>query len=287
MRRQQHREHEQSGRGILDGVRDQCDDDELDDRRDLDDRTAGKPQPGPEGIPLEQGPDLAPAGTTSQGATVDGVQCAPIEQLAYHIHAHLQVYVSGQPRALPAAIGMVGPVAEQTPYGPFYGAQQCYYWLHTHASDGIIHIESPTARVYTLGNFFDEWNQPLSGTQVAGDKGKVTAFVNDKPWTKSPRDIPLVPHESIQLDVGTADRGAARDLLRRHEPVARFTEPGGAGDGAGPRSRPRRARARPARSPVTQPTSEMMSSTAVRRSRTPGRSRPPTPPRSRRSSRCT
>ncbi len=164
--------------------------------------TAGKTQLGPEGIPLEQGPDLAPAGTTSQGATVDGVQCAPIEQLAYHIHAHLQVYVSGQPRALPAAIGMVGPVAEQTPYGPFYGAQQCYYWLHTHASDGIIHIESPSARVYTLGNFFDEWNQPLSGTQVAGEKGKVTAFVNDKPWTNSPRDIPLVPHESIQLDVG-------------------------------------------------------------------------------------
>ncbi len=164
--------------------------------------TAGKTQPGPEGIPLEQGPDLAPAGTTSQGATVDGVQCAPIEQLAYHIHSHLQVYVDGKPRAIPAAIGMVGPVAEQTPYGPFYGAQQCYYWLHTHASDGIIHIESPSARVYTLGNFFDEWNQPLSGTQVAGDKGKVTAFVNDKPWTKSPRDIPLVPHESIQLDVG-------------------------------------------------------------------------------------
>ena len=164
--------------------------------------TAGKTELGPEGIPLEQGPDLAPAGTTSQGATVDGVQCAPIEQLAYHIHAHLQVYVNGQPRALPAAIGMVGPVAQQTPYGPFYGAQQCYYWLHTHASDGIIHIESPSARVYTLGNFFDEWNQPLSGTQVAGEKGKVSAFVNDKPWTKSPRDIPLVPHESIQLDVG-------------------------------------------------------------------------------------
>ena len=165
--------------------------------------SAGKTALGPEGIPLEQGPDLAPAGTTSQGSTVDGVQCAPIEQLAYHIHAHLQVYISGQPRALPAAIGMVGPVAEQTPYGPFYGAQQCYYWLHTHASDGVIHIESPSARVYTLGNFFDEWNQPLSGTQVAGDKGKVTAFVNDKPWKKSPRDIPLVPHESIQLDVGT------------------------------------------------------------------------------------
>jgi len=165
--------------------------------------TAKQPSIGPEGIPLEQGPDLAPAATTTQGATVDGVQCAPIEQLAYHIHAHLQVYVNGQPRALPAAIGLIGPIYENTPYGRFYGAQQCYYWLHTHASDGVIHIESPTARVYTLGTFFDEWRQPLTTTDVAGNKGKLTAFVNGKPWTKDPRAIPLIPHESIDLDVGT------------------------------------------------------------------------------------
>jgi hypothetical protein len=165
--------------------------------------SAGTAAPGPEGIPLEKGPELAPAATTSQGATVDGVQCEAQEQVLYHIHAHLQVYVDGKPRALPAAIGMVGPVAEQTPYGPFYGAHQCYYWLHTHASDGVIHIESPSVRIYTLGNFFDEWNQPLSGTQVAGEKGKVTAYVDDKPWTQSPTAIPLLPHASIQLDVGS------------------------------------------------------------------------------------
>jgi hypothetical protein len=165
--------------------------------------SAAKTSLGPEGIPLEKGPDLAPAATTSQGATVDGVECQASEQVVYHIHAHLQVYVDGKARALPAAIGMVGPVAEQTPYGPFYGAQHCYYWLHTHASDGVIHIESPSVRIYTLGNFFDEWNQPLSGAHVAGDKGKVTAFLNDKPWTQSPTAVPLLPHASIQLDVGS------------------------------------------------------------------------------------
>ena len=165
--------------------------------------TASKAPYGPEGIPLEKGPDLAPAATTSQGATVDGVQCEAQEQVLYHIHAHLQVYVNGKPRTLPAAIGMVGPVAEQTPYGSFYGAQQCYYWLHTHASDGVIHIESPSVRVYTLGNFFDEWNQPLSRTEVDADKGTVTAFLNDKPWTQSPTAIPLLPHASIQLDVAS------------------------------------------------------------------------------------
>ena len=164
---------------------------------------AGANQPGPEGIPLESGPVLAPASSTTAGTTVDGIQCAPVEQLAYHIHSHLQVYVAGQPRALPGAIGILGPVAQQTSYGPFYGAQQCIYWLHTHTSDGVIHIESPTVRVYTLGNFFDEWHQPLGRTQVAGEHGKVTAFLNGKPWTKDPRTIPLLPHASIQLDVGS------------------------------------------------------------------------------------
>ncbi len=30
----------------------------------------------------------------------------------------------------------------------------------------------------------------------------MTAFVNGKPWKKSPRDIPLLPHEDIQLEIG-------------------------------------------------------------------------------------
>ena len=152
---------------------------------------------------LETGPVLAPASTTTPGTTVDGIQCAPIEQLAYHIHSHLQVYVDGQPRQVPAAIGLIDPVYEQTPNGLFYGAQKCYYWLHTHTNDGIIHIESPTPRIYTLGDFFDEWRQPLGATQVGPATGKVTAFFNGKRWTKSPREIPLIPHGVIQLDVGT------------------------------------------------------------------------------------
>jgi hypothetical protein len=158
---------------------------------------------GPEAIPLEAGSPLAPASSTAPGTTVDGVECAPVEQLAYHIHAHLQVYANGQPRALPGAIGLIGPVAQQTAYGQFYGAQQCYYWLHTHTSDGIIHIESPSKRIYTLGNFFDEWRQPLSRTQVASVKGKVSAFLNGKAWKQNPRAIPLLAHASIQLDVGS------------------------------------------------------------------------------------
>lgn len=163
---------------------------------------ASAPVRGPERIPLEPGPPLAPA-TTAPGFPVDGIHCTPIEQLAYHIHVHLQVYVDGQPRSVPGGVGLVGPYAQQGAAGPFYGASRCYYWLHTHASDGVIHIESPTARIYTLGDFFDEWGQPLSANQVAGAKGRVTAFVNRRAWSESPRAVPLSPHALIQLDVGT------------------------------------------------------------------------------------
>jgi hypothetical protein len=158
---------------------------------------------GAEGVPLEPGPPLAPASSTQSGTPVDGIQCTATEQLTYHIHAHLQVYVDGQPRYLPGAIGMVNAIAQQTADGPFYDAQGCYYWLHVHAGDGVIHVESPTRTVYTLGEFFDEWRQPLSASRVASASGPVSAFVNGRPWKRSPRSIPLLPHAVIQLDIGS------------------------------------------------------------------------------------
>ena len=163
--------------------------------------TSSGPQIGFEAVPLEQGPQLAPASTT--GTTpVDGISCAPVEQLAYHIHAHLAVFKAGQLYQLPAGVGIPGSQPEQTQYGPVAAGGKCYYWLHTHTTDGVIHIESPTKTIYTLGDFFDEWHQPLTATHVAGLTGAISAFVNGKPWKKSPRAIPLLPHEDIQLEIG-------------------------------------------------------------------------------------
>jgi hypothetical protein len=39
--------------------------------------------------------------------------------------------------------------------------------------------------------------------QVASAKGRVTAFLNGRRWTRDPRAIPLLPHALIQLDVGS------------------------------------------------------------------------------------
>jgi hypothetical protein len=158
---------------------------------------------GPEGIPLEAGPLLAPAPRLATGGTVDGVQCDTSEQVAYHVHTHLAVYVNGKARALPAGVGIVEPVAQPTTAGPFDEASRCYYFLHVHARDGVIHIESPTTATYTLGQFFDIWGQPLGVDQVGPDTGVLTIYVDGKRFRGDPRSIVLGSHVDIQIDVGT------------------------------------------------------------------------------------
>ena len=157
---------------------------------------------GPEGIPLASGPDLAPAGSPSPGESVDGISCQSGEQVAFHIHTRLTIFVNGHEDKVPYAVGIADPQTEQTTRGPFVGGGACFSWLHTHAADGIIHIESPIQRKYTLGNFFDVWGQPLSTTQVGPAKGPVTALLNGKAWVGDPRAIPLGSHTQIQLMVG-------------------------------------------------------------------------------------
>ena len=163
--------------------------------------TASGPQVGFEAVPLEQGPDLAPASTTQPG-TVDGIQCKPSEQLVYHIHSHLAVFDNGRIYALPGGIGIPGSQDQQSQYGPVAVGGQCYFWLHTHTADGVIHVESPLRAFFTLGDFFDVWRQPLTQDRIASLRGRVTAFVNGKPWHKSVRAIPLLSHADIQLEIG-------------------------------------------------------------------------------------
>jgi hypothetical protein len=159
--------------------------------------------PGPEGVPVPPGPVLAGTGTAATGQPVDGISCQTTEQTLFHIHAHLTIFVNGSARQVPAAIGIPGAQAEATAQGPFIASGTCFYWLHTHAADGVIHIESPVQRTYTLGNFFDIWGQPLGTDRVGPATGHVVAIYNGQVYQGNPRDIPLTTHAQIQLQVGT------------------------------------------------------------------------------------
>jgi hypothetical protein len=158
---------------------------------------------GPEGAPVPSAAPLASTTTKATGQKVDGIGCDTSEQTLFHIHAHLAIFVNGSPRQVPAGIGIPGATGQSTPQGEFISNGKCFYWLHTHAADGIVHIESPVHRTYTLGNFFDEWGQPLGPDQAGPAKGHVTAIYNGKVYQGNPRDIPLSAHAQIQLEVGT------------------------------------------------------------------------------------
>jgi hypothetical protein len=133
------------------------------------------------------------AGTPiSLAQTVDGIPCEGAEQLIYHVHAHLTIVANGQPVVVPANIGIVD--------------SQCIYWLHTHDTSGVIHIEAPAARQFTLGTFFDIWRQQLSTTQVLGfttdAAHSLQFFVDGKPYTGDPRQIPIGPYTRVTIEYG-------------------------------------------------------------------------------------
>ena len=98
------------------------------------------PQAGPTPSPGAPNPGSGDTASGGQGQDVDGIKCETHEQVAYHVHAHLPILLNGQEQLVSQQIG----IPPGGPLGP-----KCYYWLHTHDTTGIIHIESPTQAKYT------------------------------------------------------------------------------------------------------------------------------------------
>ena len=72
-------------------------------------------------------------------------------EAAYHIHSLVGVKVDGQLYAPPANIGI---------------GTTCMYWVHTHAADGIVHVEAPANVHPTLGDFLDLWEETYPDDQL-------------------------------------------------------------------------------------------------------------------------
>jgi hypothetical protein len=151
------------------------------------------------GIQIGPTPWVAEESNLQARLSAIGFPALPQEALVLHIHQHIDIYVNGGKVTIPALIG----IHEGTPQqGEFFISP-----IHTHDSTGIIHVESPTHRDYTLGEFFDVWGVRFTSTCIGGycnDGGKtLRVWANGHPVTGNPRQLTLTEHEEIVVAFGT------------------------------------------------------------------------------------
>ncbi len=119
----------------------------------------------------------------------DSISCDSTEHADFHIHAHVTMYIDGQKVPVPGNIGIAPD-------------NSCLYWLHTHSSDGVIHIEAPNGHAITFGNFLDIWGKRFQQMNYPGQLDQTDgwqAYVNGKPFVGDFHTIPLQSHTLITL----------------------------------------------------------------------------------------
>ena len=136
------------------------------------------------------------------------------EQLFFHVHAHLDVFVAGRSVVVPAGIGIGGdPNARvETERGQHVAglagecSHPCISPLHTHDDSGVLHVENDKERQITLGQLFTEWGVRFSADCVGGycapDQAR-KVYVGGQEFTGDPAGIILKNGEEIALVIGT------------------------------------------------------------------------------------
>jgi hypothetical protein len=122
---------------------------------------------------------------------ISGIECDRAEQLNFHVHSHLGIFVNGVEQQIPSDVGILS-------------SPSCLYWLHTHSDDGLIHVEAPEAGEYTVGQFLDVWQQTNSTVFFDSVSNMpATAYVDGEEFQGDYRSVPLESLKQIVLVYGT------------------------------------------------------------------------------------
>jgi hypothetical protein len=119
-----------------------------------------------------------------------GLHSLSSEGQVLHIHQHLDIFVNGKrvPGGVPASIGIND--------GSYITE------IHTHAQDGIIHVESPKKTDFTLGQFFGEWAVFLNARCIGAYCNGLKWYVNGELQKGNPENLVLKDHQEIAIVVG-------------------------------------------------------------------------------------
>lgn len=116
--------------------------------------------------------------------------------LAEHIHPHLTIIVNGQSQTVPEGIGIGLENVGNLP-------------IHTHTSDGTLHVESTEALPFRLSDFFTIWGQVFNKRDILGHRAghgeKITMTVDGRPSNQF-GNLLLQDHQQIVITYGPAKR---------------------------------------------------------------------------------
>ena len=170
---------------------------------------AAAPQP-------ESGAPPWPAPSDPLAKTADaGLTPEPKEFFGIHLHAHLDVFVNGEPVAVPAGIGIditnPGVKSFDDPAGTGYGGielcdEPCISPLHTHDFSGVLHTEAAENETNSLGQFFIEWGVALDENCVGGycePEAPINVFLDGEPFEGDPTEIGLEDQREIAIVIGS------------------------------------------------------------------------------------
>ncbi len=176
----------------------------------------------PEGVAAAPTPETGAVPWPAPAAPLELAQEAGLvpethEFLDYHVHAHLDVFVNGEPVVVPAGLGIAidDPAVRHDVlldgtdnYGGIDPpcAEPCISPLHTHDVTGVVHTESKDATPNTLGQLFKEWDVALDGSCAGGycePEASVLVYVDGRAYEDDPAAIELTQGKEIAIVIGT------------------------------------------------------------------------------------
>jgi len=125
-----------------------------------------------------------------------GLPALSQEGTVLHIHQHLDMFIHREHISIPASIGI-------NEGARFISA------LHTHDTSAVVHVESPVAQDFTLGQFFDIWGVRFDKECLGGycndGANMLKVFINGAAFAGDPRSLVLAPHQEIVVTYGTEE----------------------------------------------------------------------------------
>jgi hypothetical protein len=129
--------------------------------------------------PIGAGPRYHPSALVRDGAPVGALRCASGRTFAVHVElfAHRRVVI------VPRGIGV---------------ARGCTYAVATTEPTGVLHVRGRR----TLGDLFRLWGRKLGPRRLLSFAGRVSVFVDGRPYEGDQRRVPLTRHAEIVVETG-------------------------------------------------------------------------------------